>query len=94
MRILVNRDFGGYGLSDEAEALVPAPIEPWDLRSDSAFRSHPAILAIFDELGSERFSGNFARVVAVEIPDGSFYVISEYDGVETVYHSASPIHFA
>lgn len=94
MRILVNRDFGGYSLSDEAKALVPTPIEPWDLRSDSEFRSHPAILAIFDELGSDRFSGDYARIVAVEIPDRSFFVISDYDGVETIYHSASPIHFA
>ena len=54
-------------------------------------RSHPELIAIFDEIGSERFSGKYAKIKKVIIADtaGTINVadigIGEYDGSEWVY---------
>lgn len=31
-------------------------------------------------------------LIIVEIPDNSYFTISDYDGIETVYYSESPIY--
>lgn len=47
-------------------------------------RNNPVLIKIFEEIGSEDFSGMCADVKLVEVPDGFKYSIDEYDGLEYI----------
>jgi hypothetical protein len=47
-------------------------------------RDDPTIIEVFEELGSERTSGNHSELSLVELPDGCEYDITEYDGWESI----------
>jgi hypothetical protein len=54
------------------------------LSSYNIERNDPTLIAVFEELGSEDFSGICANVAIVEVPDGAEYFVDEYDGLEDV----------
>jgi hypothetical protein len=54
------------------------------LSSYNIERNDPTLIAVFEELGSEDFSGISANVAIVEVPDGAEYFVDEYDGLEDV----------
>jgi hypothetical protein len=54
------------------------------LSSYNIERNDPTLIAVFEELGSEDFSGFAAEIGIVEIPDGAQYRIGEYDGLEWI----------
>lgn len=122
MKIVINRCYGSFELSEEAyERLIAlgvprCPVDGNDhgraisdldhpesrrdqstqgmrvlagrygaywLKSD-AERGHPLMVRVVEELGSERASGQFAKLKIVEVPDGVDFEIDEYDGIETV----------
>lgn len=88
-QILVNKCYGGYSLSDEAiEALGNI-----DCRYD---RTNPEILRIFDEMGSEAFGGDYAKIKKVTLPEETTdWKMFDYDGVETIiYVVDGKIHIA
>ena len=93
MKIVINRCYGGFGLSDEcSEALggvrqetgwghyyeFPANKYKTDLRTD------PRLIELMEQKGSKWCSGDFAKLKIVEIPDDIDYYISDYDGMEAV----------
>lgn len=111
MKVVINKCFGGFGISQEAyerlmelgvpcrDYLHPKPLNEgnvifinknhdsilgkyWDdfLGSD---RSHPLLIQVVEELG-DRANGACAKLRIVEIPDGTDYEISEYDGMEHI----------
>lgn len=155
MEIILNKDYGGFGLSDKAKALIikrkGLPFYPYakiNLDDDKNFRkvtekeimddtfrgvslldgivwvskdfgkyttddkvfSKPFLfdydnkyhldndslrvdkdaIEVIKELG-EKADGEFASFRIVSIPDGSYYRIDDYDGIETCFYSASPI---
>ena len=47
-------------------------------------RNDPTIIEVFEELGSERTSGNHAQLSLIELPDDCNYDITEYDGWESI----------
>ena len=47
-------------------------------------RDHPLLIQVVEELGAKAASGKHAKLKIVEIPDGTDYVIEEYDGAEWV----------
>jgi hypothetical protein len=47
-------------------------------------RTDDTLIEIFEEIGSERTSGDHAELQLVEIPDGCEYDIHEYDGMESI----------
>lgn len=49
-------------------------------------RSHPLVVRVVEELG-EAANGSLARLRVVEIPDGTEWVLDEYDGIETVHET-------
>ena len=79
MKIVINRCFGGFSLSEEA-------VEYLGLERSHSFicRDDPKLVKCVETLGSKRASGTCANLVIVEIPDETNYGIEEYDGVETV----------
>ena len=48
-------------------------------------RADPKLVQVVEELGSEKASGSCAELKVVKIPDGTDYVIEDYDGVESIH---------
>lgn len=87
MKVVINRCFGGFSLSDKAEAMFSARkgIDAGKyLGRMEEYRSDPDLIAVVEELGTQAASGRFAELKIVQIPDETDYVISEYDGMESV----------
>lgn len=81
MKIVVNRDWGGFEIPQElADKLVVSIYADID-------RSAPELIE-WVETHTEEESW---PLVIREIPDNSFYVIADYDGIETIYYSSSEI---
>ena len=85
MKVIINTDFGGFGLSEKAIYL-------YEQRTGHIFanyvwgyeyRDDPIMVSIVEELGEEA-NDKFAYLEVVEIPDGYNYDIDEYDGLEHI----------
>lgn len=90
MKIVINRCYGGYGLSLKACEYLGVSEEEKELCKQygysseySSDRSNPKLVECVEKLGKEA-SGRYANLKVVEIPDGVEYDIEEYDGLETV----------
>ena len=100
MKILINRCYGGYGISNEAIELwfskkgLPMKTEITDYGDTRYYhednivwsidRNDPTLIEIFEEIGSERTSGEHANLTLEELPDFCQYKIGEYDGQEWI----------
>ena len=51
---------------------------------DDIDRDDPILVQVVEELGSEKASGRCANLVVEDIPKGTAYRITEYDGYETI----------
>lgn len=78
MKIVINRCFGGFGLSEEARALLGVEYA-WDIQRDD-----PRLVEVVERLGKAA-NGQCSELRVVEIPDGVEYNLSDYDGVETIH---------
>lgn len=80
-KVVYNRCFGGFSLSERAEALL---VERGVIASypSGISRHHPELVRVVEELG-DAASGRHARLVVTEI-EGDRYRIDEYDGSESV----------
>lgn len=86
INILINRCFGGYSLSEEAAEATSHIADRYKLESFS-YRTNPEILRIFDEMGSEAFSGHCSEIEKVSLPEETTdWMITEYDGCEEVIY--------
>lgn len=80
MKIVINRCFGGFGLSDACEKALGLgdDYDCDDIRTDER-------LIALVEKDSAFASYEYAKLVVVEIPDNATdYEINEYDGLESV----------
>ena len=94
MKIIVNRCFGGFGLSEKAEKKL-IELGKSDLLDEVRWadekikaRTDSDLVSIVEELGDEA-NGNYADLRIVEIPDeviGNIY-IEEYDGIESIHEN-------
>lgn len=78
--VFFTKDFG-----DNVE-ISNEDCEKYCLSLRSEKREDETLIEVIEELGKEA-SGRFGELEVVEIPDDAFYVIEEYDGVETLYYS-------
>lgn len=53
-------------------------------------REDKTLIEVVEELGKEA-SGMWGELKIVEIPDNAFFIIDNYDGLETLYYSKSKI---
>jgi hypothetical protein len=81
MKLVINRCWGGFGLSPTARRLMGRPESSYD--GDIA-RDDPKLVAIVEKL-AEKASDSLAALVVVEIPDGTEWEIEDYDGMESVH---------
>jgi len=85
IKIVVNRRFGGFGLSRAglAEYLrLSGDVEGEDGGRDIP-RDSPHLIAVVESMG-KRANGECATLLVVEIPDDVLWQIEEYDGMEHV----------
>lgn len=89
-KIVINTCYGGFGLSDKAEAMwreakgLPADeqVYRWSIERDDA-----DLVRIVEELGTDAADGRFSKLKVVEVPmwlKDTGWHIGEYDGVEHV----------
>lgn len=82
MKVVYNGCYGGFGLSEEAEAILRSRgvvfYWHWDIE-----RHNPELVKVVEELGKEA-GGEYSSLLIEEIPDGAEYEIDEYDGLESV----------
>lgn len=84
MKIVINRCFGGFGLSEKAleeyktRKGIDEKIWSWGINRDD-----PDLIDIVENMGKAANSG-FAKLKIVEIPDDVEWEISEYDGLEHI----------
>ena len=95
MKVVVNRDFGGFGLSEDClkHMGIPYEVKDWGLDYEEDFkRDDPRLVKAVEELGSDKASGKYAKLEIVEVPDNlKHWHIHEYDGSESIYASESEI---
>ena len=97
-KVVVNRCFGGFGLSQKAIKLMrdeygykveTAGPDSWRktgevyLNEDVIWRHDPRLVEVVEKLG-RKANGDCALLEVVEIP-GIRDMIEEYDGSETIY---------
>lgn len=90
MKLVINKRFGGFGISNSAAEILG--IDKYDFIE----RENEDLISLIEEKGSEFVSGSFAKLQIVEIPDSTTdYIIDEYDGMERViYVLNGKLHFA
>lgn len=97
MKIVVNKCYGGFHLSNKAEDMLAKAVgvEADDLWVED-YREHPALIAIVEELGKKAYDTSVSELAIVEIPDTTTdWELSEYDGFEEViYVLNGKIHHA
>lgn len=79
MKVVINRCFGGFGVSDAVLARIGQKYD-WELD-----RSDPALIAAIEEVGLEASASRFAELEIVEVPDSATdWRIDDYDGMESI----------
>lgn len=90
MKIIINNSYGGLCISKKAaRRYCELKGINYDKEFDNDFsvygvkRTDPVLIQVVEELGEEA-NGFFSRLKIEEIPNGSYYRISEYDGWEEI----------
>lgn len=85
MKIVINRCFGGFGLSPKAvkEYLRRSGNTNPDFYYGDIERNDPILVAVVEELG-EAADTRYSRLHIVEIPDDVEWIVEEYDGSEWI----------
>lgn len=81
MKVVINRCYGGFTLSDVACEKLGCG--PYDYDQDE-LRSAVELVRVVEELGSKAASGSCSALKVVEIPDDVEWYIHNYDGLETI----------
>jgi len=87
MKIVINKIYGGFGLSEEAVLLYCN--KKGLKKNDNYFydcaiaRNDPCLVEVVEELG-DLANGPFSELRVVEVPDDVKWIIEEYDGREWV----------
>lgn len=80
MKVVINRCYGGFTLSDAACKKLGCG--PYDYDQDE-LRYAPELVRVVEELGYAA-SGSCSALKVVEIPDDVAWYIHNYDGMESI----------
>jgi hypothetical protein len=81
MKIVINREFGGFGLSEDALEEYCERKGIADILLHQIPRDDPILVEVVEEMGSSA-NGSYSALKVVEVPDEVDWVIDEYDGLE------------
>ena len=95
MKIVINRRWGGFGVSEAVYNELGIPWDEYGYLSNldlgienehcHQYRTHPLLIQAIEKVGLEKSSGTFAELKIVEIPDDVNWYIDDYDGMESVH---------
>lgn len=82
-KIVINCDYGGFGISDECLAELRKihnnpKLKVWEIKRDD-----PELVRLVETM-AEKSWGKYASLKIVEIPEDVDWVLVEYDGVEHI----------
>lgn len=93
MKVVINRCWGGFGISEAVSEELGIENHSDYLDNDSfgiesdnwhEYRAHPPLIAAIEKVGEAEASARCGALSIVEIPDGISWEIDDYDGMETV----------
>jgi hypothetical protein len=86
MKIVINRDYGGFGLSNKATEMLAEKkgVEVEELDIYDIPRNDADLVSVVEELGLAA-EDEFSKLAIVSIPDGVKFMIDEYDGMESIH---------
>lgn len=93
MKIVINRCYGGFNLSEEALDYMGIPYKVdfgfafpanYGWLGSLECRTNSKLIEFIEKSGSERASGRCSKLVVEEIPQGTLFRIEEYDGMESI----------
>lgn len=84
MKVVINTCFGGFGLSEAAEAECE---RRFGKSSHELGRNHEGLISLIEEIGLEEAAGDYAKLKILNIPDDVLdaFEIEDYDGMESVH---------
>ncbi|GAJ02350.1 unnamed protein product [marine sediment metagenome] len=82
MKIVINRCYGGFSLSQVGMEYMGFDRMRWSGCSDLP-RHDPKLVECVEELG-DKANGKHAKLTVVEIPDGVKYSVEEHEGMEWI----------
>jgi hypothetical protein len=95
MKIAVNKCYGGFGLSRDVFSKLKIEWdgygyldnESFGIKSDNylEYRTNKKLIKAIESVGEKKASGGMADVRIIEIPDGTDWEITDYDGIETLH---------
>ena len=88
MKIVINKCWGGFGLSQAGEQELGRRLGLTEEQSsmfyhDDVERNNPDLVAMIEE-NADLYSGNHAQLHVVDVPDDVQWFIDNYDGQEHV----------
>ncbi len=83
MKIVINRCYGGFSVSELAKNLYQL-MTGEELVDYDVKRTDPVLVTIVETIG-DRADGICASLAVIEIPDDVDYTIDDYDGVESIH---------
>lgn len=82
MKVVINRCWGGFSLSNAACGMLNC--QPYDYTYEDELRCAPELVQVVEELGTKAASGNLSWLKVVEVPDDVRWYIDNHDGLESV----------
>lgn len=83
MKIVINRCYGGFGLSKEAFNKYKSLVDEAPDYDGNIKRDCPVLIELVEQMGTNA-NDRFSELKVVEIPDGTDWIIEEYDGLEWI----------
>jgi len=83
-KIVINKCFGGFCLSDEAFNILKEKGVQIDSVYGEIERNNPFLVEVVEQLGKKANGGGVANLKVVEIPEDVKWYVEEYDGYERV----------
>jgi hypothetical protein len=101
MKIVLNRCYGGFGITEEQAKAMGLEWIVFESQYGNKFKGYakgwnedkgrlnPILIESVERGDKQHWASD---LWVCEIPDDAHYVISNYDGVETLYYSLSEIY--
>lgn len=88
MKVIVNRSYGGFGLSKQARSLLASRGYDVKGKSDDDLRVSPEVISVVEELGKRANGGSNTELCVIEVPlPQDQWEIMDNDGVESVHEN-------
>lgn len=90
MKIIINACYGGFAVSENFFKEYNIPYEKYldscypKTEMEIDLRTDPRLIEYIEKYGSEMASGSYSHLIVEEIPKGTYYMLDEYDGYESI----------